>query len=424
MSIDQQDIPSPSSATKLLSRVAIRPMLNTWLRQKYSVAVMILQIAITLAVISNGLFVVVERLTLLQQPSGLDENNTFVLTSSGFTESFNPKTSIQTDLAELRAMPNIVNAVTSDAFPYSGSSTWVELQTVAGDNQNLVPAATYKLDEHGIQALGLTLLAGENFSAAEVIWQKESELTLPQSIIVTQRLAESLFNTQDWTTVVGKTVYLKGQFPAVIKGIVKQLQTPWDYEGITQNSVIYPRVMLNNSARYLIRTQPNSLDSSMADIEQFLGMSNKQRMLRKVSKFTDIKKQILGPDIAAVTILLVVICVLSGIVLLGIAGMASFNVVKRRRQIGVRRALGATKTDIVGYFLLENVIQTTFAILIGCALALILNILLVEYYALSRLPISYMLLAGCCLYVLGLVATLKPALKAMNISPAEATRSL
>jgi putative ABC transport system permease protein len=48
---------------------------------------------------------------------------------------------------------------------------------------------------------------------------------------------------------------------------------------------------------------------------------------------------------------------------------------------------------------------------------------LVAQYALPKLPINYILMAIFWLYILGLLATLKPALKAMNVSPAEATRS-
>ena len=149
------------------SRIAFRPIISTLLRQKYAMAMLVLQIALTLAVISNGLFIVSQRLDILQRPSGIDESHIFVLTSSGFTKNFNPQTSIQSDLAALRQMPNIINAVATYSFPFSGSSDWDELQTVAGSDQNTVPAASYKLDEHGIDALGISLIAGENFSPSK-----------------------------------------------------------------------------------------------------------------------------------------------------------------------------------------------------------------------------------------------------------------
>ncbi|MGK0304403.1 MAG: putative ABC transport system permease protein [Gammaproteobacteria bacterium] len=405
------------------SRIAFRPIISSLLRQKYAMAMLVLQIAITLAVISNGLFIVSQRLDILQRPSGIDESNIFVLTSSGFTKDFNPKTSIQIDLAALRQMPNIINAVATYSFPFSGSSDWDELQTVAGSDQNTVPAASYKLDEHGIDALGISLIAGENFSPSEVLWQTESNSTFPSVVLITSSLATDLFSTVDWSSVVGRTLYINATHSAVVKGIVKQLQAPWSPAGQIENSVIYPRVVTRNSSRYLIRTQPTILQNTIATTERYLSMSNQQRMIRKVETIETMKQQVYGPDIAAVTILLVVMIALTIITAMGIAGLTSFNVLVRHKQIGIRRALGANKVDILCQFFAENIIQTTCGILIGCLLAVGLNIFLVSQYALPKLPLTYIISAMICLYVLGILAILKPALKAMNISPAAATRS-
>ncbi|WP_232787740.1 ABC transporter permease [Paraglaciecola sp. MB-3u-78] len=223
--------------------------------------------------------------------------------------------------------------------------------------------------------------------------------------------------------MVGKTIYINSVHSAVIKGIVEQLQAPWDPVGQIENSIIYPRVITRNSARYLIRTKPSMLQATIADTEQYLAMSNQQRMIRKVQTIETIKKQVYGPDIAAITILLVVMTALTIIAAMGIAGMTSFNVLKRHKQIGIRRALGATKIDILNQFFIENIIQTTCGIFMGCLLAVGLNIFLVAQYALPKLPLGYIFIAVFCLYVLGILATLKPALKAMNVSPAQATRS-
>ncbi|MBU3002683.1 ABC transporter permease [Paraglaciecola arctica] len=410
------------SNTMPFSRIPFLPLLRTLIRQKYTFTMLVLQIALTLAVLSNGLFIVSQRLDILQRPTGIDETHTFALTSSGFTQSFNPQNSIKADLDALRQMPNIVNAVATYAFPFSGSSEWDELQTSTGQDEITVPAASYKLDEHGIEALGLTLLAGENFNTNEVLWQTQTTKTFPSAVIITSKLASDLFNTTDWSTVVGKTIYINATYGAVIKGVVEQLQAPWDAVGKIENSIIYPRVITRNSARYFIRTQANKLQETMVEVEDYLATSNQQRMIRKVQSIQTIKKQVYGPDIGAISILMVVIFALSIVAALGIAGLTSFNLVKRKKQIGIRRALGANKTDILSYFIAENIIQSTCGVLLGWLLALGLNVFLVSQYALPKLPLSYVVIAALCLYILGILAILKPAIKAMNISPALATR--
>jgi putative ABC transport system permease protein len=416
-------ITQPPSYFAYFSRLAFLPILSAMLKQKYLLLMIVMQIALTLAVLSNGLFIIEKRLDLLQRPSGIDEANTFVLTSSGFTADFNPTNSIQTDLAQLRQMPNIVNAVSTYSFPYSGGSEWDELQTTAGENQNQVPAASYNLDEQAIEALGLHLIAGDNFNPTDVLWQSENSKTIPSVAIITSSVASNLFNTHEWSKVLGKTIYINKLHPVVIKGVVQQLQAPWDPLGKINNSIIYPRIVTRNSSRYFIRTLPGQLKSSMDQVVQHLASNNQQRMIRKVQTIASLKKQVYAPDIAAVSILSVVICALTIIAALGIAGTANLNVLKNYKQIGIRRALGANKMDIFVHCLTENFIQTTAAVIIGCILALGLNIFLVEHYGLPKLPMFYLLVSVFFMYALGVLSTLKSTLKAMNISPAEATKS-
>lgn len=413
----------PMQQASRFTRIALGHIFKAMYKQKYALLMIIMQIALTLAVLSNGLFIIHQRLELLQRPSGIDEINTFVLTSSGFTSDFNPADSIQTDLAELRQMPNIVNAVSTYSFPYSGGSEWDELQLVAGDNQIMLPAASYNLDDQGIQALGIKLIAGENFTPNEVMWRSESDQTIPSVVIITASVASNLFNTQDWSKVVGKTIFVKKIHPVIIKGIVEQLQAPWDPLGKINNSIIYPKVVTRNSSRYFIRTHPGQLESSIEQVVLYLANSNQHRMIRKVQSVQSIKKQVYAPDIAAISILTVVILALTIITSLGIAGTAKLTVRKRYKQIGIRRALGANKMDILRQGLVENIIQTTCAVILGCALSLGLNMFLVNQYALAKLPLFFLIITTGLIYLISVLATLHPTLQAMNISPSEATKS-
>jgi len=104
-------------------------------------------------------------------------------------------------------------------------------------------------------------------------------------------------------------------------------------------------------------------------------------------------------------------------------GMASLWVTQRRKQIGVRRALGARKLDILRYFITENLMITTTGIAGGLLGALALNQLLVSRLELARLPAEYMLVGAAAFWALGIVAVYGPAWRAASISPAMATRS-
>jgi putative ABC transport system permease protein len=109
---------------------------------------------------------------------------------------------------------------------------------------------------------------------------------------------------------------------------------------------------------------------------------------------------------------------------LGIVGLASFWVAQRRKQIGVRRALGATRGDILRYFQTENFLIVTFGIVLGAILAYGINLLLMSHYELPRLPFFYLPIGAIALWGLGQLAVLGPALRAAAVPPVVATRTV
>jgi len=121
--------------------------------------------------------------------------------------------------------------------------------------------------------------------------------------------------------------------------------------------------------------------------------------------------------LVAVSVLLLLITVS------GIVGMTMLRVAQRRKQIGVRRALGARWRDILRYFIVENVIITTGGIVAGLMLALALNRLLMAQAGMARLPLEYLAFGAAALWALGIAAVYGPASRAATISPAIATRT-
>jgi putative ABC transport system permease protein len=109
---------------------------------------------------------------------------------------------------------------------------------------------------------------------------------------------------------------------------------------------------------------------------------------------------------------------------LGIAGLANFWVQQRTRTIGIRRAIGATRRDILRYFQIENFLIVSGGVLLGMLLAVALNLLLMSRYELPRLPLWYLPLGALALWALGQLSVLAPALRASRVPPVVATRSV
>ena len=90
----------------------------------------------------------------------------------------------------------------------------------------------------------------------------------------------------------------------------------------------------------------------------------------------------------------------------------------------VRRALGATRGQILRYFQTENFIIVTAGVVLGMMLAYGINQWLMGKYELPRLPWFYLPIGAVTLWLLGQMAVLWPALRAASTPPATATRSV
>lgn len=75
---------------------------------------------------------------------------------------------IQADLAALRALPEVVDAYASNSYPLSSGGWDDGLGFEAEDPHWVTSGALYFADQHGLLTLGLKLVAGRNFDAAEI----------------------------------------------------------------------------------------------------------------------------------------------------------------------------------------------------------------------------------------------------------------
>jgi putative ABC transport system permease protein len=105
-------------------------------------------------------------------------------------------------------------------------------------------------------------------------------------------------------------------------------------------------------------------------------------------------------------------------------GLTSYWVSQRRRQIGIRRALGAPRLAIVRYFQLENFTIAATGGVAGVALGLLANLWMVESFQMQRLPIIYLVAGLAMMLALGQLAVLWPALRAAWMPPALAVRAV
>lgn len=406
----------------------IQPILAALRRHKAGTLLIALQIALTLAIVCNALFIIHQRLSHLSESSGVDEANLFVI-SNMWGEEYSTEEAaakVKQDLAILRQLPSVQDATPSNNYPMSAGG-WDNFLTMTPEQvKPTTDASVYTGDEQFLRTLGLKLIAGRDFRADEVLNLGNRENVVPPVTIISKTLADKLFPQGD---ALGKPFYSMSSTPTTIIGIVETLHRQdvdtWSapYAG---QSMIWPiRLAMPVGVRYLVRAKPGQLAAAMHEAPKALYAENRMRMIDPkdgLLSFAQVRERAFERD-RGMAILMGIICVvLLAITGAGIVGLTSFWVGQRRRQIGVRRALGATHRDILHYFLTENLLISLGGIAIGVLLTFGLNLWLVTRFELKVMPLAYVLSGMVILLLLGQGAVFAPALRASRVPPVEATR--
>ena len=398
----------------------LRPILSAMLRNKTGAALVGLQIALTLAIVANSMFIIMQRVEKIGRPPGIDSANLFFVQSNGFGPGYDHLSTIRADLDLIRSLPGVIAASSINAVPLSGSGSSTTIGTKVDDTN--IRANYYMLDEYGMDALGVALAEGRNFLAQEVQYNPDaSGSNWVPWVIVSRDLGRALFGDEP---ALGKSIYIGPDRTAVIVGVIDNMLGSWvDWDKLTQVMLI-PRIPSGSFVRYVVRVEPGRLNELMAEAERKLSDSNLHRAISWIRPHGFYKERSYRSDSRMVTLLLVMVILMIAITALGIVGLASFHVNVRRKQIGTRRAIGARRIDILRYFMLENWLLTTGGVLVGTVLAFAFGHWLSSAYSLPRLQPVYVIAGAVVLWLLGQAAVIVPARRAAAIPPAVATRTV
>jgi len=409
----------------------IRALLSALWRSRTGPILVAAQVAITLAVVVNVTYIVQQRLSNAAQPTGLDVPNLFWVTSTAYRPDYSHETTVRADLDYLQALPGVVAAAAVSNIPQGFGTTTLAfaadpavLEKGGGE-----PAIVYFGTANFVKTLGVKLIAGRGFDPAAVGPPAEDFRAMMggwgSEVVITQNLATKLYPNGD---ALGKPLHvgLVGR-PATIVGIIEYIQhmpVMGPAAEMFRTAVMVPAMPPGPNATYLVRTEPGRRDSTMARVEKELSDLQPGRYVASMEPFvTTVERQRRAAHSSAVTLGIVAIFVL-GVTVVGIVGLAAFTVATRTKQLGTRRAIGATKFHILRYFLVENWLITSAGAIVGCALALAVGIRLSEMYQMPRLPLFYLVGGVVLVWLVGLLAVFVPAKRAASISPATATRSV
>lgn len=396
------------------------------------------QVALALAVAANLTYIVQQRLTEITRPTGIDLANSFWVSTEASEADYDYLPGVKSDLAYLNALPGVIAAGVISTLPQTFSGMDLQLDasphTSSPNEAHAKPgegvaATIYMGSEKIIDALGLKLVAGRRFDASAVMPPAGDLMTAvgnwAPEIIVTRKMASELFPHGQ---ALGRTVWARNiNKPAVIVGIVDPLRAnpkPPEWEKYATQVVILPIIPPGPDTVLVVRTRQGQRDAVMARVEKEFSGLQAGRFMSRMEAYDKTASVAREEFRSSVLILGAVTCCVLAVTGVGWVGQATFNVAKRTKELGTRRALGARRLHILRYFLLENWITTTVGVGVGAILAIAAGVQISHMYQLPRLPLYYVVGGIVVLWMGGLLAVLVPALRAAAVSPAEATRTL
>jgi putative ABC transport system permease protein len=362
--------------------------------------------------------------------TGMDLENILVVHTEPVSPDFKDEEFVNQvrdeDLRLLAAQPGVLAAASFNHIPLSGSGSSTG-RRAEGSELNTIPAPYYLVTLDAVQTLGVELEAGRNLLASDYPPAGQDDIRDDDgvqrfNVLVTRSFADKLYPNGG---ALGKAVVNTDNTSVqTIVGIIKHMNNSWPKSEFGRDVILFPlKAGSAERMRYLVRTRPGALDDLSATLEEKMLAANPDRIITLTS-LAEVKADTFSEDVALVKIFSGVIVLLFVVTSLGIFGLASFSVTERTRQIGTRRALGATRAAILRYFLVETWVITGIGLTLGTGMAFGLNMVLGSVADSPSLELPLLLTGIVVFWLVGMLAALLPAMRAMLVSPVLATRTI
>jgi putative ABC transport system permease protein len=246
--------------------------------------------------------------------------------------------------------------------------------------------------------------------------------------VIGANVAHSLFGELN---PVGQTIHIRGS-DFIVHGILQPTSGGLASVAETDfNSAVFiPQLaaldLSNNKTnilQILIKSKPGQLDQTLSDSRKVLLKNHSNQDDFTVLKQTELLN-IAGSTVGSVTRFISAIAAVSLLVGgISIMDIMWVSVTERTREIGIRKAIGATNQQILNQFLVEGSLLSVLGGIIGIVVSLIINGLLRLYTSLHpAITIPIMILAVVISVSVGIIFSVAPALKAARKRPIDALR--
>jgi len=302
---------------------------------------------------------------------------------------------------------------------------WAQTLTrIAYRGERSQPAAIFGADDGFTEIQGGELLDGRWFTRNEL-------LSGAAVVVLDETIARQLFGRE---RPLGKTVQIGGR-PAEVIGLYLQSENIFAPQGSATGAII-PFRMLDAQYRYdktnalwiPVKPRPGvTVEAAQEAVTIALRESRRLRPAQRNNFDLVSSDQILEVFNQLTNVFFLVMLVLASVALMvggiGVMAIMMVSVTERTREIGIRKALGATRGDILTQFLIEAATLTGIGGVIGIAVGLGTGQLVTRLLSIDATPpIGLTAIAVVISVLIGVVFGVLPAQRAARLDPIEALR--
>jgi putative ABC transport system permease protein len=398
-------------------RLDVGPVLRTLARQPAVFAMVVVEIAAGVATLTALLLSASWYGIIGSTPSSFDEENLALV--STYTPGGDEAAIVaeqKRDLARARAVAGVEAATSVSVSILDDRWMFPALFETPGSRQRAVGWRVFT-DDAAARALRLRTLAGalpEDRGRADDGPPREAAMTIC--------LAKKLYGSP--AEAVGRVVSSDQNLPVRVTAVVENVTMRMPFMPHAGCVVfVFGGAPVGHEARVMVRAAPGTRDAVLERLRAALAEPEPRRWIDvRALDSSEAQHRRVGHGLA--TFLSVFGSLVGVIAQLGALAATSFLVAQRTRQIGVRRALGATKGDIVGYFVVENAFTMLAGSLLGLSGTALLFMMMKRFFPGLAVDIGAITAGVVLFWSATLAATLVPALRAARVPPSVASRSL
>ncbi|HEV7684074.1 MAG TPA: ADOP family duplicated permease, partial [Pyrinomonadaceae bacterium] len=396
--------------------------IGKWRRHYWRNALLVGEVALSL-VLLLGAGLLVNSFRRLQQVKPALATNQIItagieLPDSHYREPAQVSAFYQELVDKVESLPGVQSATLSTIRPLSGIAV-NDPFAIEGrplDPSNISFAGWQVVGANYFQTLGIPLVRGRDLAVQDM------KMAAPPVAVINETMARRYWPAED---PIGKrlTVGLPrpGNPPATIVGVAKDLPQRLDSPAQADWYLSRPAARPQNQILF-VRTagDPAALASSIRSI---VASIDRNQPVANIKTMSDVVADTVAPRKFNMALLTLFAGIALALAALGIYGVVAYSVAQRTHEVGIRLALGAQKSDVLGLLIKNGMLLTLIGVALGVLIASqVTRLMTALLFEVTPTDTTTFVAISALFVLVAFIACYVPARRATKIDPLAALR--